>query len=339
MQLQAGSYQFQVRADDGYSILIDGIVVAQFDGNQSPSSNSGAFSINDSGSHTIEIIYWDQGGQAVLQPTLSFNGGAYQTLDKFSPHQANPALVTAEDTSLNISAATLLGNDTDADGDSLSIISVGNPSHGDVTLNPNGSITFTPASNYYGPATFTYVISDGHGGTSTATVTVNVTSVNDAPVAVNDSGAINEDAILTVNTASGVIQGTGRDSDVDGDTLTVSAIRTGAENGTGTSGTVGSALTGTYGSLTLNANGSYTYAANNANGLAQGAIASDVFTYTVSDGKGGTDTATLTITVTGQNDAPIAVNDSGAVNEDATLTAAFGQRCDLRHRPRYRRRW
>ncbi|MDD0842053.1 Ig-like domain-containing protein, partial [Pseudomonas sp. Gutcm_11s] len=321
VQLQAGSYQFQVRADDGYSIAIDGVVVASFDGNQSPNSNGGAFTISESGYHTIEIIYWDQGGQAVLQPTLSFNGGAYQTLDKFSPQPANSALVTAEDTSLNISAGTLLGNDSDADGDSLKIISVGNPSHGTVSLSSDGStVTFTPTANYYGPATFTYTISDGHGGTSTATVTVNVNAVNDAPVASDDSGSVNENASLTVTTANGVIAGLGRDTDVDGDTLTVTAIRTGAENGTGTAGTVGSSLTGTYGTLTLNANGSYTYAANNADRLALGTTGSDVFTYTVSDGKGGIDTATLTITVTGLNDAPVAVNDSGAVNENAILT-------------------
>ena len=158
------------------------MVVAQFDGNQSPSSSNGAFSISEPGSHTIEIIYWDQGGQAVLQPTLSFNGGAYQSLSDFSPAQANPALVTTEDTTLTIQAATLLGNDSDADGDTLSITAVGNASHGTATLNSSGTIiTFTPAANYFGPASFTYTISDGQGGSSTATVTLNITSVNDAP--------------------------------------------------------------------------------------------------------------------------------------------------------------
>ena len=195
LQLQAGSYQFQVLADDGYSILIDGIVVAQFDGNQSPSSSNGAFSISEPGSHTIEIIYWDQGGQAVLQPTLSFNGGAYESLINFSPAQANPALVTAEDTPLSISLATLLANDSDADGDTLSITTVGNASHGTATLNSNGTITFTPAANYFGPASFTYTISDGQGGSSTATVTLNITSVNDAPTISAGTAHVSEEGL------------------------------------------------------------------------------------------------------------------------------------------------
>ena len=195
LQLQAGSYQFQVRADDGYSILIDGIVVAQFDGNQSPSSNNGAFNISEPGSHTIEIIYWDQEGQAVLQPTLSFNGGAYQSLSNFSPAQANPALVTTEDTTLTIQAATLLGNDSDADGDTLSITAAGNASHGTATLNSNGTITFTPAANYFGPASFTYTISDGQGGSSTATVTLNITSVNDAPTISAGTAHVSEEGL------------------------------------------------------------------------------------------------------------------------------------------------
>ncbi|WP_437883338.1 retention module-containing protein [Pseudomonas sp. LRF_L74] len=323
LQLNAGDYQFTVRADDGYSIAIDGVIVAKFDGIQSPSTNNGSFTITESGAHSIEIIYWDQGGQAVFQPTLSFNGGTAQTLGAFSPTQENSALVTKEDTTLTIKTTTLLANDSDADGDQLSITAVGNPTHGTVQLQGN-NVLFTPEANYYGPATFTYTISDGHGGTSSATVTVNVNAVNDAPVAANDTGNVSQDATITVSAANGVILGTGKDTDVDGDSLTVSAVRTGPESSaTGTtSGTVGSTLAGTYGTLTLRADGSYTYVASNAKALAKDVVAQDVFTYTVSDGKGGSDTATLTINVTGTNDAPVAANDTGSVNEDATLTVS-----------------
>ena len=106
-------------------------------------------------------------------------------------------------------------------------------------------------------------MSDGTA-TDLAELNITVTGTNDAPIANNDTGAVNEDATLTVTEANGVILSgsapSGVDTDVDvGDTLTVTDIRTGAEDATdGTDGTVGVALTGTYGTLTLNDDGSYT---------------------------------------------------------------------------------
>ena len=91
------------------------------------------------------------------------------------------------------------------------------------------------------------------------------------------------------------------DTDPDSDTLTVTAIRTGSSEGSGTAGSVGSALTGTYGNLTIAANGSYTYVvADNStmDALDAGDIVTDTFNYTVSDGQGETDIATITITIT-----------------------------------------
>lgn len=133
-----------------------------------------------------------------------------------------------------------------------------------------------------------------------------------------DAGAVDEDATVNV-AASGVL---GNDTDADsGDTLTVSAVRTGTEAGSGTDGTVGTTLSGTYGDLTLNADGSYTYDANNAEAIDSGASETDTFTYTLSDGT-ATDTAELVITINGANDVPIAVDDTGAVNEDDTATVA-----------------
>ena len=133
--------------------------------------------------------------------------------------------------------------------------------------------------------------------------------MNDAPLAKDDTGSVLENATLTTTATQGVLNtftsttvGSVADTDVDGGTLTVTAIRTGTEAGTGTSGTVGSALGGTYGTLTLNQDGSYSYVADKADSLAAGVTAMDVFTYTISDGKGGTDTAQLTITITGVND-------------------------------------
>ena len=129
-----------------------------------------------------------------------------------------------------------------------------------------------------------------------------------------NSGTTGESTGDLIDTSSS----TQTDSDKDGSAnLTISAIRTGTEAaGTGTSGTVGSSLTGTYGVLTLQSNGSYTYAANTAatEALDTGDVAIDYFTYTLSDGT-ATDTAQLTIKVTGVNDAPTTTNDTGYIAE------------------------
>ncbi|WP_353325968.1 VCBS domain-containing protein, partial [Chitiniphilus shinanonensis] len=96
------------------------------------------------------------------------------------PTARNDNAQTLEDTPLTLSTGTLLVNDTDPDGDPLTVISVQDPTHGTVTL-VGGNIIFTPDPDYNGPASFTYTISDGQGGTSTATVNIHVIPVNDAP--------------------------------------------------------------------------------------------------------------------------------------------------------------
>ena len=254
-----------------------------------------------------------------------------------------------EDATLSVSQVdgVIDSNDSDVDGDTLSVTAIRTGSeagtgtagsvdgtttgtYGTLTLNANGSYTYVAdqaaadalADGASASDTFTYEVSDGKGGTDTAEIVITVTGTNDAPVAVDDTGAVDEDATLSVSQVDGVIDS--NDSDVDGDTLSVTAIRTGSEAGTGTAGSVDGTTTGTYGTLTLNANGSYTYVADQAaaDALADGASASDTFTYEVSDGKGGTDTAEIVITVTGTNDAPVAVDDTGAVDEDATLSVS-----------------
>ena len=81
----------------------------------------------------------------------------------------------------------MLTNDTDVDGDALSAVLVSGPAHGSLTLNADGSFTYTPAANYNGPDSFTYKANDGQADSNVATVSINVGAVNDAPVAQNDS--------------------------------------------------------------------------------------------------------------------------------------------------------
>jgi len=206
---------------------------------------------------------------------------------------------TDENTKLTVIAANgVLKNDTDPDGDTLTVSAVTGGTVGSqfalasgalLTLNGDGSYVYDPNGKFESLAvgksttdSFTYTASDGHGGTDTATVTVTINGVNDSPNAVDDTGATDEHTQLTVLAANGVLK---NDTDPDaGDTLTVSAVAGGA---------VGNQFTLASGAhLTLNADGSYLYDPNGKfESLSQGVNGSDSFTYTVSDGHGGTDTA------------------------------------------------
>ncbi len=234
-----------------------------------------------------------------------------------APVAVNDNVSTEEDKPIEVQVRN---NDTDADGDVLTVTAVTQGAHGSVVINPQtGNPVYTPNLDYVGTDSFSYTIKDPSGATSTATVTVTVGGINDAPVAQDDVGQVGQNAVLTVSAANGVILSganpAGRDSDIDGDSLTVTAV-----SFNGTSGTVGTALQGQYGTLVLRADGSYTYTPNDtAKALDEGETGRDVFSYTVKDGGGLADTATLTVTVTGANDAPVAVADNATTPEDTTV--------------------
>ncbi|MCP3855685.1 MAG: tandem-95 repeat protein, partial [Actinomycetia bacterium] len=261
-----------------------------------------------------------QGGTDTATVTLTITG----TND--GPVAVDDANTTLENTPVS-STLDLQSNDTDIDGDSLAVdaTSVGTfttTQGGTIVVAADGGYTYNPATNFNGTDTFDYTVTDGTL-TDTGTLTISVGAVNDDPVAADDTGTVTEDATLTVNAINGVIQD--NDTDVDGDSLVVAAIRTGTESGSGTSGSIGSGLVGTYGTLTINNNGSYTYVADQvaADALADGATATDTFTYTASDGKGGTDTAEIAITINGTNDAATVSTASQTLAEtDAALTAS-----------------
>lgn len=207
------------------------------------------------------------------------------------------AYTTAEDTPLTVAAPGVLANDTDIDADSLTAVIATQPQHGTLTLNANGSFTYTPALNYNGPDSFTYYANDGTvNSNAAATVTITVTEVNDLPVAVADAYTTAEDTPLTV-AAPGVLA---NDTDAEHDPLTAVVVAGPA-----------------HGSLTLNADGSFTYTpALNYNGA-------DSFTYRANDGSSLSElAATVSITITPDNDLPVAVNDSYTTNEDTPLTVA-----------------
>ena len=137
------------------------------------------------------------------------------------------AYATNEDTLLTVNAPGVLANDTDADGNPLDAILVSGPSHGTLTLQANGSFTYTPAANFSGADAFSYKANDGSGDSNVATVSIAIAAINDLPVAIADAYATNEGAVLTVN-APGVLA---NDTDADGNPLSAILV-SGPSHGT-----------------------------------------------------------------------------------------------------------
>ena len=206
----------------------------------------------------------------------------------------------------------MLAHATDADGDTLTVTAVSDTTsgagtvgnslagaYGHLTLNANGSYSYVADNSAAIAAaptgshlqdTFNYAVSDGHGGTATASLTI---TLDRAPVANNSTATDVAGSTVSATAASGVLV---HASDPDGGTLTVTAVSDAASG----AGTLGNSLAGAYGHLTLNADGSYSYVADNSAAIAAaptGSHLQDSFSYAVSNGLGGTASATLTVTV------------------------------------------
>jgi len=211
------------------------------------------------------------------------------------PTANNDTFVVAEDTVLTVAAPGVLANDSDVDGNSLTATLVTSPSHGSLAFNADGSFSYTPHANYNGSDSFKYAAHDGTAFSFIRTVSLTVTSVNDAPTADNDSYTTAEDMPLIV-VAPGLLS---NDTDMEGTALAALLV----------SGP-------THGTLALNSDGSFTYTPDaNYHGP-------DSFTYTGNDGSSDSNLATVSLTVSAVNDAPTAADDAHAVDEDNTLTVA-----------------
>ncbi|WP_105060286.1 tandem-95 repeat protein [Photobacterium angustum] len=265
---------------------------------QSSNPTNGQVTVNTDGTWTY-IPNSDFNGKDSFNVEVSDGNGGTDTITvNVTVNPVNDAPVIVDDNN------NPLGNDiavetdeevavsgklsaTDVDGDSLTFTSSTNPTNGTVTVNTDGTWTYTPNSDFNGSDKFDVIVSDGKGGTDTITVNVTVNPINDAPVIVDDNNnPLGTDIAVTTDeevAVSGKLSAT----DVDGDSLTFS-----------------SSTNPTNGTVTVNTDGTWTYTPNSDfNG-------SDKFDVIVSDGKGGTDTITVNVTVNPVNDAPVLVDDN-----------------------------
>ncbi|HCH6234873.1 TPA: tandem-95 repeat protein [Vibrio parahaemolyticus] len=203
-----------------------------------------------------------------------------------APNAENDVITTEEDTAVTID---VLVNDSDVEGDALSIQSASVPKEQGTVEVVDGKLVFTPAENFNGEATISYIVTDGDL-TDEAKVSVTVTPVNDSPVAVDDTTSIQEDTVVTIDVLR-------NDSDVDGDKLSIQSASVPKEQGT---------VEVVDGKLVFTPT-------ENFNGDAE-------ITYTVTDGQ-LTDEAKVTVTVNPVNDAPtIKVDAVESITEDAVST-------------------
>lgn len=290
--------------------LTSGVQVTVGSGGQVTITGNGTSAAHDTFTYQVS-----NGLGGVATATVDVNVTAPNTNPPVAHNDAEAVLADAT-LSDNVLVDNGSGADTDPNGDALTVVQVNLteftagspvtlPSGALLTMNANGTYVYDPNGQFDGLAdgatttdSFTYTITDGHGGNSTATVTVTVTGVasNHAPVAGDDSVTVGEDdAALLVGIRS-------NDSDADGNPLTLVPDST-----TGSAG----------GAISQDENGNLVFIPGSAfNDLAAGQTRTTSFTYTLWDDQGASDTATVTVTVQGANDAPVAVDDSYDVGED-----------------------
>ena len=296
--------------DDTASVAEDGSVAIDVRANDSDVDGDTLLpaTVSDPphGTATIAVLGMDA-GKIVYVPDADYHGGdtfSYTISDGHGGTDTADVAVTVasvndapvaqpvsartnEDTAVPVALSA-----TDADGDTLTFLVVDAPDHGTFA----GGV-YTPMPNFHGTDTFTYRADDGSAQSNLATATIVVDSVNDLPVATDDSASATEDGAVAIDVLA-------NDSDVDGDALLVASVTAPAH---------GTAEIVVFG---LDARKVLYRPAPNYEGP-------DAFSYTVSDGQGGADAAAVAISVTGENDAPVASDVSAETDEDVPLTVPF----------------
>lgn len=254
---------------------------------------------NAFGSAIVTVRLHDNGGTANGGVDTSAPQSFTVTISAVNdaPVVIDDSYTTSEDSTLTVTTSnSILANDSDIDGDALSVVLVTGPAHGTLVLNADGTFQYSPTANYSGSDSFTYKAFDGTVESATATVAIDIVAANDAPTALDDTYTTIEDTSLATTASNSVLV---NDTDSDGDTLSAVLV----------SGP-------THGTLVLNANGIFTYTP------ATNFFGADSFTYKVSDGTAQSIPATVHLEIAAVNDAPTAQNENYATPAGVTLTIA-----------------
>lgn len=283
---------FVLDRDDPDSTVPDGATLTQSDNGTAPitwtpTENDAA------GDYVFSVLVIDDGSPVLSDREVFTVTLSRSEVENTAPEATADAYSVVVSNQLVASEATgVLQNDSDDDSDALTAVLKTDVEHGSLTLNSDGSFTYTPESSYAGSDSFSYVANDGSSDSNEVTVTISVVSETNAPVAENDQYEIVEGSTLEIDVDSGVLA---NDSDGDGDTLS-GQLESGPSNGT----------------LTFNSDGSFTYVPDT------GFYGSDSFIYTANDATQTSNTATVTITVQ-ENQAPTGLADEYSVITGAEL--------------------
>ncbi len=308
----SSSYSFTVTSDATYGTSVGTVTAADPDGDSFSYSSNSSFPF-EVDSSTGEIRYADSsmltvGNQynfTVNANDMYGSGSATVTIDVVAPNQ--PPVANADTSTTPYATAVtvdVLANDSDPEGEALTLVSVSTPAHGQAVLS-NGQVVYTPNSSFAGDEAFTYVVADPEGNSSTGNVTVTVT--NNPPVAVDDQVTTDSQTAVTVDVL-------GNDSDPEGSALSVASVAQPA-----------------HGSVAL-VNGDVVYTPDGV------FLGDETFDYTVQDAAGATATATVTVTVaplelTAVDDTVnvaqdgagvIGVTDNDLIPQGSTLTVTIG---------------
>ena len=241
------------------TIDLTSIVIIQNPANGSLVINGdGTVTYTHDGSETTtdSFTYTIQDNNGLVSSTATVNIAVTPVND--APVAVNDEFTIDEDGSLTLSAPGVLGNDTDAEGNSLTASLVTGPLHGSLSLAADGSLTYTPDPDFNGTDGFSYLVNDGAEDSAVAAVTINVNSVNDAPVAAGDLASVSNGGSTTIDLAN-------NDTDVDNALDLNSIVIT---------------LSPVNGSLVINGDGTVTYTHDGS------ATVSDTFKYTIKDVSG-----------------------------------------------------
>ena len=243
---------------------------------------------------TIEDLKPVEGGPVDFGSGMGAEARIYELLygSTGEPGNTKPMAVddmvgALEDAAIEID--NLLKNDSDPDGDALDIVSVGDPDHGTAELNADGTVSYTPDQDFSGRDSFSYTIRDANGGTDTASVFIDVATVNDPPQAVDDSFKAASGSAIQINVLA-------NDRDPDGEALAIDSF-TQPDKGT----------------LTYLGSGQFSYQAP------AGLVGEVSFSYTLVDGAGETSTATVDIDVVDPGSVPSPILEEGSNTFDGTI--------------------